>query len=88
MISLYAKGLTTGEIGAHLEEIYDASVSRETISKITDEIVADTAVWQNRTARRGLPGAFDRRYRSQGPRRPGRQPARVRRHRRGSGRRS
>ena len=37
VISLYAKGLTTGEIQAHLEEIYDVSVSRETISKITDE---------------------------------------------------
>jgi len=48
VISLYAKGLTTGEIQAHLEEIYDTSVSRETISKITDEIVADMAVWQNR----------------------------------------
>ena len=48
MISLYAKGLTTGEIQAHLAEIYDTSVSRETISKITDEIVADMAVWQNR----------------------------------------
>ena len=48
VISLYAKGLTTGEIQAHLEEIYDVSVSRETISKITDEIVADMAVWQNR----------------------------------------
>ena len=48
VISLYAKGITTGEIQAHLEEIYDTSVSRETISKITDEIVADMAVWQNR----------------------------------------
>ena len=48
VISLYAKGLTTGEIQAHLEEIYDTEVSRETISKITDEIVADMAVWQNR----------------------------------------
>ena len=48
VISLYAKGLTTGEIQAHLAEIYDTSVSRETISKITDEIVADMAVWQNR----------------------------------------
>ena len=60
VISLYAKGLTTAEIQAHLEEIYDTSVSRETISKITDEIVADMAVWQNRTARRGVRGAgFD-----------------------------
>ena len=48
VISLYAKGLTTGEIQAHLAEIYDTSVSRDTISKITDEIVADMAVWQNR----------------------------------------
>lgn len=48
VISLYAKGLTTGEIQAHLEEIYDTSVSRETISKITDEIVEDLTAWQNR----------------------------------------
>ena len=48
VISLYAKGLTTGEIQDHLADIYDVSVSRETISKITDEIVADMAVWQNR----------------------------------------
>ena len=51
VISLYATGLTTGEIQAHLEEIDDTDVSRETISKITDEIVADMAdmaVWQNR----------------------------------------
>ena len=48
VISLYAKGLTTGEIQAHLEEIYDTTVSRETISKITDEIVEDMLAWQNR----------------------------------------
>jgi len=48
VISLSAKGLTTGEIQAHLAEIHDTEVSRETISKITDEIVADMAVWQNR----------------------------------------
>lgn len=48
VISLYAKGLTTGEIQAHLEEIYDTGVSRETISKITDEIVGDMKIWQNR----------------------------------------
>ncbi|MCL4144740.1 UNVERIFIED_CONTAM: hypothetical protein GTU68_056343 [Idotea baltica] len=48
VISLYAKGLTTGEIQAHLEEIYDTNVSRETISKITDEVVDDMLAWQNR----------------------------------------
>ncbi len=48
VISLYAKGMTTGDIQAHLAEIYDTTVSRETISKITDAIVEDMVAWQNR----------------------------------------
>jgi putative transposase len=36
VLSLYAKGMTTGEISAHFAEIYGASVSKETISRITD----------------------------------------------------
>jgi transposase-like protein len=39
VLSLYAKGLTTGEISAHFDEIYGASVSKETISRITDRVV-------------------------------------------------
>src|ERR1700749_1728300 len=35
VLSLYAKGLTTGEISAHFAEIYGASVSKENISGIT-----------------------------------------------------
>ena len=85
VVSLHATGLTTGEIQAHLSEIYDTSASRETISKITELIVADMAVGQNRPARRGVSGSVDRRDSSQGPRLPGRRAARLRRHRRGSG---
>lgn len=48
VISLYAKGMTTGDIQAHLAEIYGTEVSRETISKITDEVLADMVAWQNR----------------------------------------
>jgi transposase-like protein len=48
VISLYAKGMTTGEIQAHLEEIHGTELSRETISKITDQIVGDMLAWQNR----------------------------------------
>lgn len=48
VISLYAKGLTTGDIQAHLLEIYGTEISRETISKITDAIVEDMIAWQNR----------------------------------------
>lgn len=48
VISLYAKGLTTGEIQKHLSEIYDVDVSRELISKITDKVVAEMNEWQSR----------------------------------------
>ncbi len=48
VISLTAKGLTTGEVSAHLAEVYGATVSRETVSKITDRIVEEMADWLNR----------------------------------------
>ena len=41
VVSLVAKGLTTGEVQAHLGEIYGAEVSRETISTITDRVLPD-----------------------------------------------
>ena len=46
VISLYAKGLTTGEIAAHLAEIYGASVSKETISRITDKVIEEMNEWR------------------------------------------
>jgi putative transposase len=48
VLSLYAKGLTTGEISAHFAEIYGASVSKETISRITDKVIEEMTSWQNR----------------------------------------
>ncbi|QIS10148.1 IS256 family transposase [Nocardia arthritidis] len=48
VLSLYAKGLTTGEISAHFAEIYGASVSKETISRITDKVVAEMQEWSCR----------------------------------------
>jgi putative transposase len=48
VISLYAKGLTTGDIQQHLFEIYGTEVSRETVSKITDQIVEEMVAWQSR----------------------------------------
>src|SRR5215475_1690750 len=48
VLSLYAKGLTTGEISAHFAEIYGASVSKETISRITDKVLEEMADWCNR----------------------------------------
>jgi putative transposase len=48
VLSLYAKGLTTGEISAHFAEIYGASVSKETISRITDKVLEEMQAWQAR----------------------------------------
>ncbi len=48
VLSLYAKGLTTGEISAHFSEIYGASVSKETVSRITDKVIEEMNDWSNR----------------------------------------
>jgi putative transposase len=40
--------MTTGEISAHFAEIYGASVSKETISRITDKVVAEMTEWSTR----------------------------------------
>ena len=48
VLSLAAKGLTTGEISAHFAEIYGASLSKDTISRITDKVVAEMAEWTSR----------------------------------------
>src|SRR3954470_4529736 len=48
VLSLTARGLTTGEISAHFAEVYGASVSRETVSKITDKVVEEMTGWANR----------------------------------------
>ena len=48
VLSLSARGLTTGEISAHFAEVYGASVSRETVSKITDQVLEEMTAWMNR----------------------------------------
>lgn len=48
VLSLSAKGLTHGEISAHLAEVYGAEISKSTISTITGSVVAGMTEWQNR----------------------------------------
>ena len=48
VLSLYARGLTTGEISAHFAQIYGASVSKETVSRITDKVIDEMTTWQTR----------------------------------------
>lgn len=48
IISLYARGLSTRDIQAHLEEIYGVEVSPDLISTVTEEVQAEVKEWQNR----------------------------------------
>ena len=48
VISLYAKGMSTGDIQAHLLEMYGTDISRDTISRITDAVLEDMTAWQSR----------------------------------------
>ena len=48
VISLTAKGLTTGEVAAHLAEVYGAQVSKDHISTITERVMEYQAEWQSR----------------------------------------
>ena len=48
IVSLYAKGLTTGEIRSHLGEIYGVEVSRDLVSRVTDKVADELASWQSR----------------------------------------
>src|SRR3954463_2186460 len=82
VLSLYARGLTTGELSAHFAQIYGASVSKETISRITDRVVEEMLEWQNRPLEEVYAAVFIdaiRRGHGQGPRRSGRQSADLRR---------
>jgi len=48
VLSLYAKGMTTGDIVNHLADVYGSEVSRDLVSKVTDAVVSDMAEWQSR----------------------------------------
>jgi putative transposase len=58
VISLTAKGLTTGEVQAHLAEVYGTSMSREQVSKITDAVLAEMGDWMTRPLDRVYPVVF------------------------------
>jgi putative transposase len=58
VLSLTARGLTTGEIAAHFGEVYGAKVSKDTISRITDKVVEEMSSWQARPLDRVYPVVF------------------------------
>lgn len=48
ILSMYARGMTTRDIQAHLEEIYGVEVSAALISQVTDAVMEEVTAWQNR----------------------------------------
>ena len=48
ILSMYAKGMTTGDIESHMKELYDIGLSDSTISRITDKILPIVREWQER----------------------------------------
>jgi putative transposase len=48
ILSMYARGMTTRDIQAHLEEIYGVEVSPALISQVTDAVMEEVTAWQNR----------------------------------------
>ena len=47
-MSLYAKGMTTGDIANHLADVYGTEVSRDLVSRLADAVVEQMQQWQSR----------------------------------------
>lgn len=58
VLSLSARGMTHGDISAHLADVYGSEVSKTTISTITDHVLEGMAEWQNRPLDRVYPVVF------------------------------
>ena len=58
IIALYARGMTTRDIRAHLREMYDVDVSADLISRVTDAVLDELAEWQSRPLDRVFPVIF------------------------------
>ena len=55
ILSMYAKGMTTGDIESHMREMYDIDISDSTISRITDKILPIVKEWQERLWMKCMP---------------------------------
>jgi transposase-like protein len=58
IIALYARGMTTRDIRAHLREMFDVDVSPDLISRVTGAVVEELAQWQGRPLDRVCPVIF------------------------------
>jgi putative transposase len=58
VLSLTARGLTTGEIAAHFQEVYGAKISKDTVGRITEKVTGEMTEWLNRPLEKVYPVIF------------------------------
>ena len=58
IISMYSFGMSTRDIQRHLQQVYGVEVSPETISNITESVMADVREWQTRPLEKSYPILF------------------------------
>src|SRR5881275_872281 len=58
ILALYARGMSTRDIEAHLRELYGVSVGRDLISRVTDAVMDDVRAWQSRPLEDVYPVVF------------------------------
>ena len=58
ILSLYARGMTTRDIKAHLAEVYGIDVSHETVAKVTEVVMDEIRAWQSRPVDEVFPIVF------------------------------
>jgi len=55
ILGLYAGGMTVRDISAHLAELYGVEIGRDTVSRVTDAVLEDVALWRSRPLDRIYP---------------------------------
>ena len=58
ILSLYACGMSQRDISEQIKQLYDVEISPELVSKISERVLVDAAVWQSRPLEKVYPFVF------------------------------
>ena len=62
IIALYARGMSTRDIQAHVGELYGVTISPDLVSVVTDSVLDEVRAWQSRPLESTMPSCFSMRY--------------------------
>ena len=62
IIALYARGMSTRDIQAHVGELYGVTISPDLVSAVTDSVIDEVRAWQSRPWNRPTPSCSSMRY--------------------------